>query len=95
MESTTVVPPDGLGGGDVTDGRGAVPIEVVFFGGGGGGGGGRGGAVPSEVVVLGGEGDLGAVPIKVVCFGGGGGVAVSWQPPMQLVTTMVEVVRVV
>ena len=58
----------------------------------------RGGAVPSEVVVLGGEGDLGAVPIKVVCFGGGGGgggVAVLWQPPMQLVTTMVEVVKVV
>ena len=91
MESTTVVPPVGLGGGDVTDDRGAVPIEVVFFGGGGG----RGGAVPSEVVVLGGEGGLGAVPIKVVCFGGGFGVAVLRQPPMQLVTTIVEVVRVV
>ena len=71
-------------------GRGAVPIEVVFIGGGGG-------AVPSDVVFLGGDGDFGTVPIEVVRFGGGSGdgVAVSWQPPLQLVTTMVEVVRVV
>ncbi len=35
--------------------------------------GGGGGAVPSEVVSLGGDGELRAVPIKVVCFGGWGG----------------------
>lgn len=39
----------------------------------------------------------GVVPMENVFFGGGGGggVAVLWQPPLQLVTTMVEVVRVV
>lgn len=36
------------------------------------GGGGRG-AVPIEVVFLGGEGGLKAVPMEFVCFGGGGG----------------------
>ena len=65
----------------------------MFFGGGGCG------AVPSEVVGLDGNGGFGAVPVDVVSFGGGGvgpdGVAVLWHPPLQLVTTMVEVVRVV
>ena len=43
------------------------------------------------------DGGEGAVPIELVFFGsgGGGGAAVSWQPPLQLVTTIVEVVRVV
>lgn len=46
---------------------------------------------------MGGDGGLGAVPVKIVCFGGGdeGGVAVLWQFPLQAVTTIVEVVRVV
>ena len=81
---------DVFGGGNLPDDGvgGAVPVEVVFVGGGGG-------AVPSEVVSLGGDGELRAVPIKVVCFDGLGGLAVSWQPPLQLVTTMVEVVKVV
>ena len=94
-ESTKEVPLDGFGGGVVTDGgvKGAVPIEVVFFGGGDG----DGGTVPVDVVVLGGGRRGGLVPIELVffCGGGGGGVTLLWQPPLQLVTTIVEVVRVV
>ena len=59
---------------------------------------GGGGAVPIVVVFFSGGGDGGAVPSVVVCFGGGGGggaMAVLLQPPLQLVTTMVEVVKVV
>lgn len=51
--------------------------------------------VPIEVVFLGDGGGEEAVPVEVVSVGAGGGVALLWQPPMQLVTTMVEVVRVV
>lgn len=42
-------------------------------------------------------GGKGAVPVDTVFFGGGGGGGVVdlWHPPLQLVTTMVEVVRVV
>lgn len=59
--------------------------------------GGKKGAVPIENVFFGGGGSRGVVPIEVVFFGGAGGagVAVLWQPPLQLVTTMVEVVNVV
>ena len=94
--ATTLVPLDVCGDEDVTDvegGGGAVPIVAVVFGGGGGGG-----AVPMVVVVFGGGGGGGAGPSVVVCFGGGGGgggMAVLLQPPLQLVTTMVEVVKVV
>ena len=95
-ETTTAVPPDGFGDSDITgyESRGVVPIEVVLFGGGGG----DGGAVPSEAAFLGGDGGLGAVSMEAVCSDGAGrgvGVVVSWHPPLQLVTTMVEVVRVV
>ena len=46
---------------------------------------------------MGGDGGLGAVPVEIVCFGGGGagGLEFLWQPPLQVVTTIVEVVRVV
>lgn len=94
-ETTTVVPLDGFGGGDVPDGggKGAVPIEVVFFGGGGG----DGGMVPVDAVFLGGVEGGGAVPTELVFSGcaGRGVVALLWQPPLQLVTTIVEIVRVV
>lgn len=94
--TTTLVPLDVFRDDDVTDvegGGGAIPIVVFVFGGGGGG------AVPIVVVFFGdGDGGGGAVPSVVVCFGGGGGsggIAVLLQPPLQLVTTMVEVVKVV
>ena len=92
----TLVPLDVFSNEDVSDvegGGGAVPIVVVIFAGGGGGG-----AVPIVVVFFGGGGGGGAVPSVVVCFGGGdggGGMAVLLQPPLQLVITMVEVVKVV
>ena len=80
-ETTTVVPLDGLGRGGVLDseGRGAVQTGLVFFG---------GGAVPDG-------GGRGAVQIELVFSGGGASAVVVWHPPLQLVTTTVEVVRVV
>ena len=101
-ETTTVVPLDGFRGGGVTDsgGRGVVQIELVFFGGGAVPDGGGRGAVQIELVFFGGGavpdgGGRGAVQIELVFFGGGGGAVVVWHPPLQLVTTTVEVVRVV
>lgn len=68
-----------------------VPLDG--FGGGGVADGGGRGAVSIEVVFFGGGGDGGTVPIEVVFMGGG--MAVLWQPPLQLVTKMMEVIRVV
>ena len=79
-ETTTVVPLDGFGGGGVADGGGRGAVQIELVTF-------VGGAVADS-------GGRGAVQIELV-FGGGGSTVVVWHPPLQLVTTTVEVVRVV